>query len=300
MSVPTNFGEIFHLVFSKPHAENKNKTYSSYSSVLSTTTFGDSPTLDHYVKEGREYMKDSSFEGAIKAKNSFEKALSIQPDHGEPLLFHAITRFAPLLDVDTNYTPGLPIENLNELMDLYGVDKQGRDITDWLADYKRDDEMNVTVPDTSPLFSEIQNYIQSVWISEIDAALNDLSSINDDFNLFIKKEEISDDCEEDIEIDYGEVLLIKSALQLFKTACYMVISYDMDVNLKEVLDKMYADIINVNIDLLNKYHSLFMLIANGDHIGVDARTAFINAIDLYFESSAFIRSESDDQKSYKR
>ena len=280
----------------KSHNENSNKIYSDYSSFSIMTT-GSSTTIDQYIKEGRQYIRNASYKSIIMANNSFENVLSLEPGHEEGILFHAITRFAPLLDIDASYTAGMPIENLKELMDVYGVDQQGRDINNWFADIQRDNEWNKTIPDNSPSPEEIQKYIQSVWISEIDASLDELSSISNQFNLILLKEDICDRCNEDIELDYAEVLMLKSALNLIKTVLYMSISYNIDVNLKEILEKIYADIINMNSDLLDKYTSLFMLVSGGqEYMSENARSALLNAIDLYFEASEFIRSETDSQE----
>ncbi|MBF0450662.1 MAG: hypothetical protein HQK75_08175, partial [Candidatus Magnetomorum sp.] len=283
--------------YTEPHEENSNKVYSTDSAIITATTAGTTPNLDHYIKEGRQYLRNATLNSAILANKSFENALAIQSSHEESLLFHAITRFAPLLDIETNYTAGMPIENIKELLDVYGIDEQGRDINDWFADIQRDDQGNETVLDTSPSPAEIQKYIQSVWIAEIDASLNELSTLSDQFNLKLLKEDICDYCKEDIEIDYAEVLLIKSILNLTKTAAYMSISYDIDINVKEMLDKIAADIIDVHSDILDKYTTVFMLLADGQtYMNDNARSAFITAIDLYVEASDFIRSETDDQK----
>jgi Leucine-rich repeat (LRR) protein len=278
------------------HYENNNKIYSEYSTTVTATTTGTSPTLNDYIEEGRQYLRNATLDSVILANKSFENALAIQSDHEESKLFHALTRFAPLLDIDKSYTAGMPIENVKELLDVYGIDQNGRDIDNWFADFKRDNEWNKTVLEDSPSPAEIQAYIQSVWISEIDAALNELETISENFNLKLEKQEICDECKEDIEVDYAEILLFKSMLNLVKTAAYISISYDIDANPKEILDKMYADIINVHADILDKYTTLFTTLADAQtYMDQNARTAFILAIDQYFEASDFIRAETDDQ-----
>jgi hypothetical protein len=278
------------------HYENNNKIYSEYSTTVTATTTGTSPTLNDYIEEGRQYLRNASLDSVILANKSFENALAIQSDHEESKLFHALTRFAPLLDIDKNYTAGMPIENVKELLDVYGIDKEGRDINNWFADFKRDDEWNKTVLEDSPSPAEIQSYIQSIWISEIDAALNELETISENFNLKLEKQDICDECKEDIEVDFAEILLLRSMLNLVKTAAYISISYDIDASPKEILDKMYAHIINVHADILDKYTTLFTTLADAQtYMDQNARTAFITAIDQYFEASDFIRAETDDQ-----
>ncbi|ETR65396.1 MAG: hypothetical protein OMM_14323, partial [Candidatus Magnetoglobus multicellularis str. Araruama] len=158
------------------HFENNNKIYSEYSTTVTATTTGTSPTLDDYIEEGRQYLRNATLQSAIQANKSFENALAIRPDRDEALLFHAITRFAPLLDLEQNYSAGMPIDNVKELLDVYGIDQEGRDIDNWFADSKRDTQWNQTLLDDSPSPAEIQTYIQSIWISEIDAALDELGS----------------------------------------------------------------------------------------------------------------------------
>jgi Leucine-rich repeat (LRR) protein len=278
------------------HYENNNKIYSEYSTTVTATTTGTSPTLNDYIEEGRQYLRNASLDSVILANKSFENALAIQSDHEESKLFHALTRFAPLLDIDKSYTAGMPIENVKELLDVYGIDQNGRDIDNWFADFKRDDEWNKTVLEDSPSPAEIQSYIQSIWISEIEAALNELETISENFNLKLEKQDICNECKEDIEVDYAEILLIRSMLNLVKTAAYISISYDIDASPKEILDKMYAHIINVHADILDKYTTLFTTLADAQtYMDQNARTAFIEAIDQYFEASDFIRAETDDQ-----
>jgi len=161
----------------KAHETNNNKIYSDYSTIATINTTGNTPTLDQYIEEGRQYIRNATLDSVIKANTSFENVLAIDPGHEEALLFHALTRFAPLLKIDSSYTSGMPIDNITELLDIYGIDKEGRDLNNWFADLQYDINYNQTIPDGSPSPAEIQTYLQSVWIPEIDAALIDLSSI---------------------------------------------------------------------------------------------------------------------------
>ena len=279
------------------HDNNNNKIYSEYSSIVTATTTGTTPTLNDYVSEGRKYLSIDNLTGFIHANKSFENALEIQPDHEESHFFNSITRFGPLLDLDNNYTSGMPIDNLRELLDVYGISQEGRDIDNWFADFQRDAEWNIKLPNDSPSLQEVIDYFHTVWTDEIHDALYNLDHISSSFNTIIKREEIGDDATEDVEIDYGEVLLYKSALYAFKGMIYVITAYDFDVQyVAELMDQLSQDLFHINTSLLDRYEQLFTLVSgNETQISDDAKISFLLAIDTYFEAYNFITAETDDQ-----
>ena len=89
--------------------------YSEYSSIVTTQTSGSSPLFDDYVKEVRKYLRNQTLESAILAKQSFENTLSLQPNHMESHFFHAIARFAALLDLNSSYITGAHSQKVGHL-----------------------------------------------------------------------------------------------------------------------------------------------------------------------------------------
>ncbi|KPA13364.1 hypothetical protein MHK_006433 [Candidatus Magnetomorum sp. HK-1] len=113
----------------------------------------------------------------------------------------------------------------------------------------------------------------------------------------VTKDEIGSEDIDDIEVDYGEVLLYRTALYGFKTAILIATAYNYEVSsVQMIIDKIADDMFDWKKDIWDKYKDLLMLTTGGDvQIEDAAKNAMINLIDSYIEASDFIRQENDDQ-----
>ena len=249
-----------------------------------------SPASQLLVDQGRELLFNSgnpTHSGLLAANTKFEEAISEDATDEEAHLFYAVTRLPALMDNTMIYTAGIPIENIRELLDLFGVSDLGRDIFEWTA------TMPENLPSDTPSSSDIQEFLGSVIIEEINDSLDNLAAISQSFEEILTASETGED--HDIEVDYGDVLLYESLLQSAKAALFIVCSYNLDADIDEIAEKVDAEIFDVNSDLLNVYTEFLKLLTGRDTIIGEAKTAVIAAIDSYDNASAFIRAESDPQ-----
>lgn len=203
-----------------------------------TVTAHASPESQALVAEGRVYLFNNgepTTSGLLTAKAKFGAALQADATDQEANLFFTVTRLPGLLDDTVSYTSGYPIENFKELLDRFGVSHEGRDIFDWSASIPEDAKGNPLLPSDTPSGQAIQDFLRSVIIPEIEGALANLSIVAESFNLTLTAAETGDD--HNIEVDYGDVLLYKSFLHTVKTWLLIISSYDINVNIYEIVSK---------------------------------------------------------------
>lgn len=258
--------------------------------------FGGTTSVRADVQTGRDLLfNNGNFNtpGLVAAKAEFEASVQANPSDQEANFFLGITRVPALLDNTATYTPGLPIENIKELFDSFGMSSSGRDIFNWTADFTRDAEGKVVLPPGAPSGPAIQDFLESVVIEEIGKALANLSICTPIFNITLYASETGE--AHDIELDYGDVLICKSFLYVFKAVLLFLTSYDMDADPQKVVDKIRDKLSNLHADLIDRYPQLLRILPVGKTPLAEAKSAVISAIDRYNDASAFIRGESDDQ-----
>ncbi|RZB30254.1 MAG: hypothetical protein SRB1_02534 [Desulfobacteraceae bacterium Eth-SRB1] len=253
------------------------------------------------VTEGRALLFNDgnpTYSKLLEANAKFEAAVTANPSDQEANLFYAVTRLAALLDNNVTYTADAPIENVKELLDGFGMDAAGRDLFNWTASIPEDIYGNIILPSDSPSGTDVQTFLQSVIIPEIDGAIANLNNITSEtfINgitlLTTETGELND-----IEVDYGDVLLYKSLLYAAKALILIIDSYDLNADIDAIVAKINDDIFNVNNDLLDAYPNLLTLLTGGvgaTKIG-EAKPAVLAATDWYNDASTFIRNEADDQ-----
>ncbi|MCK4389013.1 MAG: PKD domain-containing protein [Desulfobacterales bacterium] len=253
-------------------------------------------TPSEYIQQGRNYLSQQTMQGVVDANASFYAALEIEPTNPEANFFYALTRLGALFDNNVSYTASAPIENIKELLDGFGVSTEGRNIFDWTAKFPEDAEGDIILPSYTPSGPAIQEFLQSVLIPEIEAALDNLSIIDDTFSIILDDSETGEYTTYNVEVDYGDVLLYRSLLHAVKATILIISSYDLDGDIDEIVDKINNDVFNINNDLLDVYPDFLKLLADGDTMIGQAKTAILAAIDSYNAASTFMReTETDDQ-----
>ena len=256
--------------------------------------FAVSGTAAADVSAGRSLLfngGEPTMTGLLQANALFEAAVQAVPTDPDANFFWALTRVPALLDNSEGYTPGLPIDNAKELLDGLGVASSGRDIFNWTAFLGEDAFGDVQIPAGGPTGAAIQGFIASVVLPEIQAALANLSVIDQSFNTILTTAETGLD--HDVEVDYGDVLLFESMLHTASTALRVLLSYDLDADLYNVLARLKEGITTINGDLMAVYPNLLNLLDSGRGDMQAAKATFVQAIDSYLAASEFIRSESD-------
>ncbi|MCK4817854.1 hypothetical protein KA005_18935, partial [bacterium] len=190
--------------------------------------FADS--VEDKITEGRNYLAAHDL---VNANNSFEQALTLDSAHPVANFFYSVTRL-----LATVYGP-----EFNDLLDRLGVSAAGRDIYGWTAYFQRDAQDNIILPSDSPTSGEMVAFLTTVLMPEIDGAIGNLPYVNQTFNLLLSPAETP--CGETLEVDYGDVAFYQSLLYALKSLILGIDSYDLDVDIDDILDKSQNDTFSI-------------------------------------------------------
>jgi hypothetical protein len=129
-----------------------------------------------------------------------------------------------------------------ELNSSWTFQLDGGDVTNWVVDSVQllEGIGDIILPVAAPTSGEVITFLSDVLLFEINEALNNLSHIDSTFGIWLTAAETGN--EHDIEVDYGDVLLYKSLLQAAKAAILLLSSYDLDVDIDEIIGKMNSDV----------------------------------------------------------
>jgi len=274
-----------------------------------------------YITVGREQMFDGTLSGLQAAYKTFDDALSdpncVDCSSTDELKFlHAVTRVIMWVAKDD----GDPVDSVLELAKEFGI-TVSTGLFDAIEltypDYPASKYGNYEMPETTPDVSEIReftnsslipgflNFVEGAAIPEIDAVLDELGSIKDSpgepFRIFFHPHETG--LAKDLEVDYGEVLILKGLLTILKAQLQFQVAYDVYVDGSDMLiEKLYGNSLSITTDLLDRYPYLLKVLPtpndpnDGRLILAQARQDLIDGIDAYFIGMAYMLSEGDLQE----
>ena len=289
-----------------------------------------------YIVPGRSYMLSGTLSGLRLAHKTFDNGIDDQNcadcrTNRELIFLHAATRSA-MLFIDNN---DVSIDSFLELAQKFGVEVIG----DYFFDVNGFPDVNdivhfsvlldangfYRVPVGAPNAVEVGEIIKHFIIPEINDTVNELDSIDDSpsnrFRIFFKPTETG--LANDLEVDYGEVLVLKGLLLASKAQLEAKLAYDIFVDVNEVfLHKLlYEDGFDINDgntvdlpilfdindpnnpsinrDFLDRYPYLLRVLPTPGHeedgaaILAQDRQDWIKAIDYYFNAIDYISSEDN-------
>jgi len=184
---------------------------------------------------------------------------------------------------------------------------------EWSVPRNRHDAYEI--PDAAPDIDEIRNIIDASMLPDIVEIIADLDSISDSpgepFRIFLDPNETlifygphSPGIEYDLEIDYGEVLILKGLLTGLKGQLHAQAAHDMYVDANDrLVEKVYGGSLSINDDLLEPYPDFLKVLPTAndpltDGAAVLRRAArdFIDAIDYSLAAMDYISGEEDFQE----
>lgn len=287
----------------------------------------------YYITVGRTFMFDGTLSGLRLAHETFDNGLNDTgcPDcdtSRELRFLHAVTGTAMLVIRDDNSS----VDSIFELAKQFGIEVLG----DYWAAYFEPSGLDLSIPrnqydayeipEGAPDANEIRNIIDTSMIPEIEALIADLNSISDSpgdrFKIFLEPDEVriffhpdssvydpgSSDYDPNsrflypLEVDYGEVLLLKGMLIALKAELEAQLAYDIFVDANNTLiEKVYGDSLNINDDLLEPYPDLLKVLptpncpdVNGKAILAQAAYDVNDAINYYLDAIKYISAEAND------
>ena len=284
--------------------------------VVSCTSLAWAGDPNDYIIPGRAQLFDGTLSGVRQAYQTFTNGINDPncTNNRELRFLRAAAGTAMLVIKDD----GGSINSVFELVKEFGIDVFG----DYWAPYFEPLGLELSVPlnehdayeipPGAPDANQIRSIFDTSMIPDVNSLIDDLDSISDSppFRIFLDPNEthvFSDPNSPallfDVEVDYGEVLLLKGFLMALKGQLQAKSAYDLYVDPNDKLaEKVYSGCFNINTDLLDPYADILKVAPttnnpeNGTEILAQARQDLIDAIDHYFDAIDYIRNEADAQQ----
>ena len=243
-------------------------------------------TVTDIIERGKQkvVLNSNYIQNLVNASSDFQLAFTTDPNNQEAAFYYALSLLASLFDVQASYDAGLPIDNLSELLDLLGISREGRDVLNWHASFIRDESGKIQIGSNDLDGEAFRTYISKLVI-DIQKIKDYLNKITANFNSTL----MINNGNEVVEIDYGDVLLLKSILDALSSLFSILMSYDLNV------DIFLLNNFKTISQILDEYPNLLNLHTDGPTTLRQAKDFTLMAINEYLAASEFMRSETDVQ-----
>lgn len=259
-------------------------------------------TSDELAADGRLALASKNLPNAHLA---FSNALLLNAQNTQARFFRAFTRLAALVQGTSSDGSTITLGELDTLLSQFGLGLRNRSIYDpdfADLDVPRNENGQVQLPTTSPTVNAVMDFLSDDVLATIDAALADLNALDSTFVLTLSQGDLGDVFTDDlaevsqaIEVDFGDVSLVKAMLQLFRAKILILSAYNLDADVDNLIDLNNRDLLNVQTNISDANINLLTLVSDGTTRLNQARTAVQDAINAYRTASTFIRAEVDGQ-----
>ena len=261
--------------------------------TLTSFVYANSESQEH-VNLGRALLFNNgypTYSGIIDAHSEFQLAVAADASDQEANLFYAVTRIA-VFGLENGSGPGL--ETLRDFYEAFGIT---RNTNDSLQDSPVDTPLlldEYDPPYTVPDGESVRAFLSGPFVDLCDVALANLSTITDTFTTTITAVETGLTA---VELDYGDVLILKSALYTLKGLSLFASAYDLSIDdVRDIIIKGNMNVLEIQRDLLDQYENFLSLRTGGGATLLSvAQQAFIYGINAYRDAFNFITSEPDFQ-----
>jgi len=254
------------------------------------------------VVEGRDLLfneGDFTVSGVLAANTKFAAAVTADPADEEALFFSAVTQVI-VFWLQQNHGPNFDtLETLGDFLGAFGMLRSSNDyINEGDGPFDDSPEMygDYDPPNTIPSGEEIRTFFSSPFISLMNSAIGNLDAVSSSFETTLYAWETGD---RDIEVDYGDVMIVKSMLHTLKSFALIISAYDLDIPdtaIRGIIALDNADLFQFQRDLLDIYADVFKLRGDGSTSLTNAKSALMLGIDSYRDSISFIIDETDFQE----
>ena len=269
-----------------------------------------------YIIPGRAKLFDGTLSGVRQAYQMFTNGINDPncSNNRELRFLHAAAGTAMLAIRDD----GGSVNSVLELAKQFGINVLGN----YWASYFEPLGLELSIPlnehdayeipPGAPNADEIRAIFDTSMIPDVNSLIDDLKLISDSppFTILLDPNETRaffdpnlPPLQYDLEVDYGEVLLLKGFLIALKGQLQARSAYDLYVDPNDnLVEKLHNNSFNMNTDLLGRYPDFLKVLptANDPNIGkailAQARQDLIDSINCYFDAIDYIRNEGDPQE----
>lgn len=258
-----------------------------------------------YITPGRLLMFNGTVSALRSAYQTFDDGIKNPAcpacsTNRELRFLRAITQTAMLVIRDNSSS----IDSFLELAKAFDVELLGDSINELQITYPKNAHNTYEIPSDAPNAGQIRDIFDTSMIPEIAAIISDLNSISDSpsnrFRIFFKPSETG--LENNLEVDYAEVLLLKAILATLKGQLQLKSAYDMHTDTNDMLmEKICGNQLNINADLLGPHPDFLKVLPtasdsnNGAAVLAQVRQGWIEAINNYLDAIEYINNEEDPQ-----
>jgi hypothetical protein len=251
-----------------------------------------------YINTGEQQLYTESIDEALAAYNTFNAAITDYPNDPVINAYLAFTRM--LYYAFTNPEDPIGIEHL---LDQYGVTRTGdnSDTLEYHLPLDENDKYNV--PGSAPTGETVRAYLHNELLNAVDESISD---VNVTLGIWTATDKhiapvANTGRDMDLEIDYGDILLLSACLKALKSMILIASAYDIDIDLREIaaLENLEAPKIN---NILDRYQEFLTLLPASSNLSVDgsllldqARLVLIDAINDYLDASYEILNDVDTE-----
>lgn len=284
--------------------------------VITSSSSASEP--NDYIIPGRSLLFNGTVSGLRAAYEVFDNGLNdsncVECNSNRELIFlHAITRISMWAFRDNGPPVDSAIEFAREFdIELLGDYWQELDINYPDSNYPTNQHNAYVIPKDIPdIINGIVNFIDVSAIPEINAVIDELNLItdapDDRFRIFFDPNETrmffgpdTPGLENDVEVDYGDVLVLKGLLMALKAMLQSQSAYDVFIDANDMLiEKVYGDCFNINIDLLLPHPDLLKVLPtvndsnDGASVLAKVRQDWITSINYYLDAIDYISNENN-------
>lgn len=251
-----------------------------------------STTSNQLVQEGRVLLFNSggpTVSGVIAANDQFAGAVQSDPSDRKAHFFLAVTRILASLGQQGS-GPGL--STIRDLLESWGFSWNDNDSLTNNSLYTPPVLDENPPPNTIPAGAALQRYLTGPFVQLLNASLADLKAIKNTPQTFVITLTRSETGDLPVIIDYGDLLVLKSMLYSQKAVILTMTSWNMAIDVQQLISKGNMGVLQVQRDLLDAYPNLLHLQTNGGARLGSAKAALLAAIDSYGEAFSFISQDT--------
>lgn len=262
---------------------------------------------DQILNYARSRLLDQTISGLRAAYAALDQFLS-RPDCAgsarlrEARFLHAATRITMLGVADDSVEP----QSALEIARSFGLELIGDLLNEVDFTYPTNNHDYYEISSGAPTRDQIKQILETTTVAEIDAIVAELNLITETsanrFRIRFRPEETGRT--KDLEVDFAEVLILKSGLKWVKGLILAESAYDLNMTEEDqelLAQKIYGDAVSINQDILNKYPNLLKVLPtpghpeNGKTMLADARKSILEAIGDILSAMSYMESETDPQ-----
>jgi hypothetical protein len=227
----------------------------------------------------------------IGARDKFFAAVNADPADKEAQFYYGITRILAIYE--TGYS-GPAITSIRGLAELAGVSFVGTGAGGEVLSYglyNTSGQGAAALPNSTPRTSDALDFFRNYLLPEIEGSLVNLSNASDPGFISSLLPTALDPSANNvaINVDYGDLLIMKAALYAMKTSIEILLVYNLDVYLPPLANGDVNDVIRVRNLIIN--HPNVLTSSEAQRLE-NAKTALTNLVDTFKMGVTAIRARA--------